>query len=183
MMWNKAIEKHYRSACGVDPEICTLPVCPHHQLSDHLAVQRYPPHVIGRVWPFATRGMSRPNDPKPLELHMLSPCPSNAMTELLVATAHYHRTGAVLDLGHSVNFGRPWLDNSLCEYGLISLPYLDGPTLEIMKFNESAAHFYWLIPITKAELEYKKQNGLDALEAQFERTGFHYADPHRSSVV
>lgn len=183
MMWDKAIELHYRSAWGVDPEICPLPAGPHHELPKHFAVLRYPPCGQGRVWTYATRCMSQPDDPKPLELHMLSPRPSDAITELLVATAHYHRTGAVLDLGHTVNFGRPWLDNSLCDYGLISLPYLDGPKLEIMKFNERAAHFYWLIPITKAEVDYKKQNGLDALEAQFERTGFHYAIPHRSSVV
>lgn len=45
-------------------------------------------------------------------------------------TAHFHRTGSALGLGHTVNFGRPWLPGSSCTHGLVSLPYLFGPELE-----------------------------------------------------
>ncbi len=74
--------------------------------------------------------MSQPNDQRPIELHMFSPLEADEVVELLVVTAHYHRTAAPLGPGHTVNFGRPWLDASECKYGLVSLPYLDGPSLE-----------------------------------------------------
>jgi hypothetical protein len=82
------------------------------------------------MWTYATSGMSRPGDATPLELHLFSPERSEQLVELLMAIAHYHRTGSTLGLGASVNFGRPWLSGSDCSFGLISLPYLDGPALE-----------------------------------------------------
>jgi hypothetical protein len=41
----------------------------------------------------------------------------------------------------------------------------------------------WLIPITKAEREFKKAQGLEALEALFEKKQFNYLDPARPSVA
>jgi hypothetical protein len=43
--------------------------------------------------------------------------------------------------------------------------------------------FLWLIPITAEELQYKKDNGVEALENKFEETEFNYIDPFRNSVV
>lgn len=105
------------------------------------------------------------------------------MVELLYFTAHYHRTGAELGLWHTVNFGRPWLVGSNCQYGFISLPYLDGPSLENLQTEHSVAKFYWLIPVTSAEVEYKKMNGIEALEGRFERWKLDYANPLRKSTV
>jgi len=42
---------------------------------------------------------------------------------------------------------------------------------------------FWLIPVTKAEVEYKKAFGLESLEQRFEAAQFDYTDPHRPSVV
>lgn len=39
--------------------------------------------------------------------------------------------------------------------------------------------FLWLIPITPEEAEFKKQNGLEALEERFEAANFDYLDPSR----
>ena len=39
------------------------------------------------------------------------------------------------------------------------------------------------IPITEAELAFKKKHGLDALEQKWEAAGFNYLDPLRRSVV
>jgi len=44
-------------------------------------------------------------------------------------------------------------------------------------------HFYWLIPITKTELEYKKEYGLEALEDKFDTDEFNYLNPNRRSIV
>jgi hypothetical protein len=129
--------------------------------------------------------MAGQHDDAPIELHLFSPLSSDKHVELLTAIAHYHRTSARLGLGHTVNLGRSWLPGSSCNFGLISLPYLDGPTLEIMNHPDfkKPVRLLWLIPITKEELIFKKTHGLEALEERFEKTGFNYLDPHRSSVV
>ena len=114
---------------------------------------------------------------------MHSPRDSASIVELLTITAHYHRTGATLGLWHSVNFGRPWLDRSACEYGYISLPYLDGPLLENLTALGTTAKFYWLIPVTRSEVEFKKAEGVEALEQAFENASFDYLDPARPSVA
>jgi hypothetical protein len=127
--------------------------------------------------------MSQPEDALPLELHMFSPRASDGITELLVVTAHFHRTGAKLNLWDSVNFGRPWLDESNCDRGLISLPYLDGPSLETLNVGPARARFYWLIPVTSSEVDYKRQHGIEALEKKFEQNRFNYLDPRRGGVA
>ena len=127
--------------------------------------------------------MSHPDDDQPLELHMFSAVEAPEHVELLSAVAHYHRTGAKLGLGHTVYFGRPWLPGSLCTHGLIALPYLDGPDLEILELDGTAVRFLWIIPITKKELEFKKERGLEALEARLEAANFDYLNPNRESVA
>lgn len=135
------------------------------------------------MWTYSTVAMAQPDDAFPLELHLVSPYQEGSLVELLYVTAHYHRTGALLGLGHSINFGRPWLPDSQCDRGLVSLPYLDGPTLEKCHANGREVRCLWLIPITAAEADLKQLLGLEALEQRFEQTGFNYLDPKRSSVA
>ena len=133
---------------------------------------------------YATRCMSQPTDKDRLELFLLtraSQAIRSGLIELLTVVAHYHRTGQALGLGHSINFGRPWLPGSACTHGLISLPYLDGPDLEWLA--ESHIRFLWLIPITEAEVRFKKSYGMEALEQEFEGKKFDFLDPMRASVV
>ena len=127
--------------------------------------------------------MSEESDADPLELHLFSPIESAEHVELLTVTAHFHRTGGRLALGHTVNFGRPWLESSECTYGLISLPYLDGPTLEVLRLNSKTVRFLWLVPVTQREVEFKKRHGQEALETRLEAAKFNCLDPKRSSVV
>jgi len=129
--------------------------------------------------------MSQPVDKKRLELHLFSPVQHEAHVELLTVIAHYHRTGNMLALGHTVNFGKPWFSGSSCDHGLISLPYLDGPSLEHLRTNNSEhdVQFLWLLPITKSERDYKKAHGIEALEQRFDDISVDYLNPTRQSVV
>jgi len=127
--------------------------------------------------------MSQRHDPNPIEVHLFAPFENEDIVELLVATSHYHRTGEWLSLGHSVNFGRPWWSGSRCDHGLLSLPYLDGPSLEWMEFEQVIVRFLWLIPVTHSEIEFKRAKGLRALERKFEKVKFNYLDPRRASIV
>ena len=60
---------------------------------------------------------------------------------------------------------------------------MDGPLFEILQVEVERIQFLWLIPITETEVEYKKKNGLEALEEKFEENHFNYLDPYREGVV
>jgi hypothetical protein len=153
------------------------------QLPPGFQVLVFSPSNTRKMWTYATCGMSQQSDAPALDLHLFSPTRIESHVELLTVVAHYHLTGAYLDVGHTVNFGRPWLPESKCDYGLISLPYLDGPRLEWLGEKELKIHFLWLIPITANEVDYKKEHGLEALEARFERSKFDYLNPKRASIA
>lgn len=183
MRWHADIERHYRSHWKATAHSSSYAAGPIEQLPPGFTVLRFPPHGDRPMWTYATRGMSLPDDARPIELHMFSALQSQEIDELLYMTAHFHRTSATLGLAHTVNFGRPWVAGSTCDFGLVSLPYIDGPDLEDLVVQDRTIKCYWLIPITRAEREYKVLHGLEALEEEFERTSFDYLDPRRGSVV
>ncbi|MEW9337413.1 suppressor of fused domain protein [Streptomyces tanashiensis] len=89
-----------------------------------------------------------------------------------------------LDVGHTVPIGRPWLDDSACDHYVVSQPYPLGPEFEICEWNGgSHARILWLLPITEAEKVFRRENGLEALEARFEEQEIDPADPKRASVA
>lgn len=165
---------------GLDLEFSGGPI---HELPKGFAILEFPPHGERNMWTYATCCMSQPEDEKGLELHLFCPEKWRDVGEILAATAHFHRTGSPLGVGHTVNLGKAWIKNSSCEYGLVSLPYLDGPELENLKLpNGGVVKCLWLVPLTRSEVEYKKQHGLDALEEQLEKAQFNYLDPSRLPV-
>lgn len=177
-----SIKKHYLFNWGEFTEH-DFHIGPIHDLLPEFRVLKFKPDVKRNYWIYATCGMSI-NGTKPcLELFIFAPTENDFLIELLVAVAYYHVSGHVLGLGHTVNFGCPWYDGSKCDYGLISLPYLDGPSLEWLKTDLKDIQFLWLIPITKEEVEYKKNNGLEALECLFEENSLDYINPFRESTV
>lgn len=169
---NKPIEKKWKEG-------------PTDSLFKDFKILEFPPSDKRDMWTYSTVGMSNMDEENPIELHIFSSKQDDSIVELLTVIAHYHQTETNLELWHTINFGRPWQDNSDCSYGLISLPYLDGPKLEnlyIPEYDENLK-FLWLIPITKDEVKYKKEYGIEALEKKFESTKFNYLDSSRTSVV
>jgi hypothetical protein len=146
-------------------------------------VFEYAPSDRTFSWVYATCGMALHTEAVSLELFLLSPCQAEEHVELLTAIAHFHQTGARLDLGHTVNFGRPWLKDSRCSFGLISLPYPFDPALENASIVGKRVRALWLLPITSDERSFKGSSGLSALETLFEQRQFNYLDPLRRSVV
>jgi hypothetical protein len=147
------------------------------------SILKFRPRVERNLWTYATVGMSLSDAYEGLELHMFAQVASREIEEILVATAAYHLEEATLSLGDTVNFGKGWLQSSGCDHGLISLPYLDGPNLEILDLAASKTRFLWLVPITAREKNFKKEHGIEALEEAFELAGLNYADPTRASIV
>ena len=134
-----------------------------------------------RCWIYATAGVG---PPAPVELHLMSPVEDDhTYVESLSAVAHYHIFGRTLQLGDSVNLGRPWLPDASCSHCLLSLPYLDGPDLEVCNTAELTIRCLWLIPVTVQELEFRREFGTNALEERFEASAFNYLNPTRPSVI
>lgn len=184
MRYDRFLEAHCEAAWGPVRERRALGAGPIHELPSGFEILFF--RSAKGMWVLSTRCMSTPEDEPRLELHMRIKPKHLAdgaahLVEILTAAAHYHRTGSPLGLGHTVNFGKPWLLGSACTRGLVSLPYLDGPTLE--QSIEPKVRFLWLIPITPSELAFAKMHGIDALERRFETTRFDYADPLRKPVV
>lgn len=183
MTWSDKIADHYEDVWDRRGTRCAFVKGPVEDLGPNFQIRKYPPNADRSMWTFATCGMSNANDSRPIELHIFSPVDSLEIVELLVVTAHYHRTSEQLNLWHTVNFGRPWLQRSTCTYGLVSLPFLDGPSFENLSIQNKNIKFYWLVPVSQTEVQYKKHHGIEALETAFEQANLNYIDVMRSSVV
>ena len=111
-LWEDALAQHYKVNWGQIGEVCPFAAGPVQQLPVDFQVLRFKPTATRHVWTYATVGMSQPHEPNGIELHVFAPEATPSIVELLYVTAHFHRTASRLGLGHSVNFGRPWLPGS-----------------------------------------------------------------------
>ncbi len=121
-----------------------------------------------------------------LEFVLHAPEASDRHVQTLAMLSYYHASGGsfALDHGHTVPIGRPWVSGSACDHILVSLPYPWGPSLEDCQLPDGGhIRVLWLLPITKAERQFKRANGLEALESRLEQAGIVPTDPHRASVV
>ncbi len=133
---------------------------------------------------FTTCGMSFGNVDNPLELHLYCSTlfdQEARIAELLTIAAYFHITQETLGLNHTFNWGEPMIENSSCDHGYISLPYIEGPKLENMPPLKTK--FLWLIPVTATEVMYKKKNGINALEDLFEQEKINYPFLLRKSLI
>jgi len=177
------IVDHYKEIWKNEPKYYLWDKGPVEKLPSDFRVLEFPPADSKNTWTYATSGMSAGSSKASIELHIFSACRDNSIVELLTAACYYHHNTSSVGLNHTVNFGRPWQNESLCEYGLISLPYIDGPDLENLYLPTGhLIKFYWLIPITFAEVNYKAKFGIEALEEQFEK-GLDYLNPKRKSLI
>lgn len=117
-----------------------------------------------------------------LEFFVLAPAKELQHVELLTMVAWYHKTRG-LGWGHTFPLGHPWIGGSLCDHMFISTPFPFGPDLEICNFDNDHAHLFWLLPITEAERDFKRDHGIEALERRFEDAAIEYWEPLRASVV
>jgi hypothetical protein len=183
MNYQENIVNHYSQIWLTEPKIYIHHKGPFEAIHPLFRILEFEPVSGQHEWIYATVCMSSINDLNPIELHFHSATQDKSIIELLTAIAYYHINTARLDLGHTLNFGRPWQNGSKCEFGLLSLPYLDGPVIENLEYSTIIIKHYWLVPITLEEKEYKNKFGLEQLESRFEEQQFNYLDPNRASVV
>jgi hypothetical protein len=135
-----------------------------------------------RIWCYATVGMSN-GVPDGIETFMITPDQNLRAVEFLYSLTHFHLTGARLDLGHTVNFGEELWPGSNLDHGFLSFPYVEAEGIESFDCGSGRTTVAWLIPITSSEREFKKENGVEALETLFEKNGLDYLNPWRASLV
>lgn len=105
--------------------------------------------------------------------------------ELLAMVSHMHADpDHRLNVGHTMNLGRPVLPGSPLDHLLISLPYLLGQEFEFAHFGDGHhAQILWVVPITENEQRFRHESGLDALEDRFEEAAIDVLDAFRPSVT
>jgi hypothetical protein len=181
--YSKFVIDHYRQDWKGQFQIHQWHEGPMISLDPEFCILEFKPDSKREMWTYATCGMSTFEDNDPIELHLFSSQQDNSLIELLTVVGYYHKIDRKLGLNHTINFGRPWQPESICSYGLVSLPYLDGPALETFNTDRLSIHFYWPLPITLNELNYKKRYGVELLEEEFDKNKLNYIDATRKSVV
>lgn len=162
------VESNPRSACccnvrshiqsvweGRDIEYFSWELGPIKKALPDFQVARVRPQSRGQSWVYISEGMSAVHrgETVRLEVFVLSPTEEALHVELLAMIAHFC-ADPKLHLGlHSIlDIGRPWMEDSLCDHLLISLPCTVGPRLEWMKPDSGeVVRFLWALPITKSE--------------------------------
>lgn len=178
-----AIAEHYAQRWQGDYELLAFQHGPNASFAPELRIAVFEPAEGNKLWRYATCGMSDLRAMPAIELHLFSLEWDEGNLELLTAAAFYHFKTAALNLGHTVNFGRPWQSNSQLCCGFISLPYHEDIDFEQFEFDSKTIHCYWLIPITEAERDLRLSEGVEALEQRFDEHELRYYDPFRAAVV
>jgi hypothetical protein len=178
------LRQHYENYFGISGQRLTWKKGSKEKLHSDFYVLEFKPNDRHNFWIYCSVGMSLDrSDDNLIEIFILSPRQDLGQVELITVCASYHRNDLPLNIHHTINIGRSWLDNSKCDHCFISLPYLDGEQLELFNLNNKDHHCYWLIPITEKERDYKIENGCEALEQLFEDGQLDYAEPNRKCLL
>lgn len=117
-----------------------------------------------------------------LEFVVTAAARDQRFADVISMTAHYNLSHHI-DAGHSLPLGEQWVPGSTCEHVLISPPYLHGPDLEHCELPGGHARILWLLPVTDAEIAFRREHGTEALEQLFDDAEINPLDPRRPSVV
>src|ERR1044071_8409766 len=169
---------------GHEVAIFAWPYGPIARIQPRFHVLRFAPGPRINLWAYCSVGAWEVGGEgvRRLEFCYLTALEAPRMVELLAMLTFYHHNNK-LDYGHTLPLGEPWMPGATHVHVLISTPYPLGPDFEHCHDGEAHAHFVWALPITAAEREFKKENGLESLEQKFEQVGLEYWDPQRPSVL
>ncbi|MEW1910156.1 suppressor of fused domain protein [Kitasatospora sp. NPDC085895] len=183
----EAVESHVRTFFGGHP-VEAVDVDPGAGRRDVLAALRVlvvGPGPRGDGWAYVTAGCwdAAQVDGHGPEFVMTANVRDERFVELMAMTAYYHCGGHPLGPAHSLPIGEPWVPGSACDHLLISLPYLHGPGLEHCPLPRGHARILWALPVTAAEIGFRRAHGHEALEELFDEAAILPTDPFRASVV
>lgn len=182
----EAIESHVREFfTGHSCEVVAYDLGPgRREAVPDLRILVVGPGPRSESWAYVTVGCwaAVEKDGHGLEFVMTAEVRDQRFIDLMAMVAYYHR-GHHLDLEHSMPIGEQWTPGSSCDHLLISLPYLHGPDLEHCPMPQGHARLLWALPVTAAEIAFRRQYGHEELEQRFDAAEIIPTDPFRASVV
>jgi hypothetical protein len=150
-------------------------------------VSRVAPSSETEAWVYVSNGASQVftgSEQPRLEFLIMSPIDDPIHVETLAMVSNFHADPKYsVHLGKIIQIGRSWMDGSVSDHLLVSLPYPFGPELEVCRYDRGVIRFLWLLPITASEAAFARAHGYEALESRFEDSGIDAIDLHRASVV
>jgi len=152
----------------------------------HFRVRRVAPAERRDPWVYVTVGAweATASESHGTEFFLLSPTENALHVELLAMVANLHADPRYrLKVGSTIPIGRPWMPDSAADHLLVSLPYRYGPSLELCELGERHVRFVWLVPVTAAEVQLTRTQGLEALERLLEQSNVDVIAPKRRSLV
>ncbi|MFJ7175222.1 suppressor of fused domain protein [Streptomyces massasporeus] len=183
----EAVESHVRVFFeGHSVEVVDYDLGPERrQVAPHLRILVVGPGPRSDSWAYVTAGCwaAMEKDGHGLEFVMTAHVRDQRFIELMAMIAYYHCGAHQLDLEHSMQIGEPWVPGSTCDHLLISLPYLHGPDLEHCAVPGGHARILWTLPVTTAEIEFRRRHGHEALEQLYDEAEIIPTDPFRASVA
>ena len=183
----EAVESHVRVFFeGHSVEVVDYGLGPERrQVAPDLRILVVGPGPRSDTWAYVTAGCwaAMEKDGHGLEFVMTTHVRDQRFIELMAMIAYYHCGGHQLDLEHSMPIGDPWVPGSTCDHLLISLPCLHGPDLEHCAVPGGHARIVWTLPVTTAEIEFRRRHGHEALEQLFDEAEIIPTDPFRASVA
>ncbi|WP_167539716.1 suppressor of fused domain protein [Leptospira meyeri] len=175
------IYKQYFNEWGESKSLLTNPKNTKLYLNENFYISVFKPNKNRNSWIYATCGLSLKNNDRKIEIFIYSPDTNDTIVDVLYSLADYHIIEKPLGENHTVNFGISLAKYSICNFGLLSFPYLQSKDFS---YNESLnTEFLWLIPITEAERNYKIDYGIEMLEEIFEEKQLNYLDFTRKSLI
>lgn len=142
-------------------------------------VVQFNPTQDGDLYVYTTVGMSNDKDKNPIELCMFSVAENTRIAQMLCEATIMHNTKSKLELATGLEFDEPWFEGSKCNCGVISPPYIVDPDFE----QCDNINCLWFIPITKEELDFKNEFGLESLEQSFADAEFNFLHYFRESTI
>lgn len=105
--------------------------------------------------------------------------------ELLAMVSYLHSLqSSRLDVGHTMNIGRPIANKSRLDRLLVSLPYPYGSDFEFLHLPDGRhVRVLWLLPISESEERFRHERGLEDLEELFEIHEIDFSNPLRELVA
>jgi hypothetical protein len=120
-------------------------------------------------WVYVTSGASAEamDDGYGLEFVLCAAAAEPLAAKLVAMVANLHADPRYpMSLGQVLEIGHPWLPGASADHLVVALPGIFDPELEWLSDREHTIRFIWLVPITRREAEFAKQQGLDALQSR-----------------
>jgi suppressor of fused protein SUFU len=177
------IVQHFKSYFeGHDFELMTWDTGPIKDIIPEFEVIKFSPGKKCDQWVYCSVGTSKINNETAgrYEFIVISPIETERMVQMLAMVTYFHSQHG-LEYTATVPIGEPWLEGSVCENWLVSLPFPFDQSIEIIP--DCHARVGWLLAISDAEREFIAEHGLEALEQRFDDVELKHWKIDRVSVV